>query len=219
ALLILTRLGLRRSVQKAVNVRSTAITPDLSFIPGDPFGFLTINGLVANIGGEFRLPRLDHYNNFQLSNTTFLTKGSHSLRFGWQGQRIHFNQYSFSQQGGVLVFSNLENFLRGIPFTSDLVLRDLYDPNRGWRPWYTGLFLQDDYKFRPGLTFNIGLRYEHLTSPDEVNGKIANLRKVTDPQITVGAPFYKDTKTNFAPRIGLAWDPFRDGKTSVRAGF
>ncbi|HKX28794.1 MAG TPA: TonB-dependent receptor [Blastocatellia bacterium] len=216
-----TRLGFSRSVQKAINVRTSAITPDLAFIPGEPFGFLSINGLVANIGGEFRLPRLDYYNNFQLANTTILTKGSHNLKFGWQGQRIHFNQYSFSQQGGVVIFSNLENFLRGIPFSADVALSSQtpYDPVRGWRQWYTGLFVQDDYKFRPGLTFNIGLRYEYLTPPSEVNGKVTNLRELTDPTLTVGEPFYKSSKTNFAPRIGVAWDPFGTGKTSVRAGF
>jgi hypothetical protein len=219
ALLNMTRLGFSRSVQIADNVRTVQIPPELSFIPGQQFGFLSITGLVANIGGEFRIPRLDHYNNFQLSNTSFLTKGSHSLRFGWQGMRLHFNQNAASSLGSVLVFSNLENFLRGIPFSADFPVPGRFDPIRGWRNWYTALFVQDDYKIRSGLTINAGVRYEYLTVPSEVNGKVTNLRKLTDTQLTVGDPFHQDSKLNFAPRIGIAWDPFGDGKTSVRAGF
>src|SRR5260370_7324405 len=54
----------------------------------------------------------------------------------------------------------------------------------------------------------------------EVNGLAANLRNLTDAQITTGNPMYQNpTKRNFAPRVGLAWDPTGSGKTSVRSGF
>ena len=73
---------------------------------------------------------------------------------------------------------------------------------------------------RPNLTVNLGLRYEFVSVPTEVNGKISNLRNVTDPALTVGGQWYANPSLkNFAPRVGLAWDPFSSGKTSIRAGF
>ena len=72
---------------------------------------------------------------------------------------------------------------------------------------------------KPNLTINLGLRYEMATMVDEVHSRIANLRQLADPATTLGRPYYNSPKAgNFSPRIGFAWDPFKDGKTSIRGG-
>jgi outer membrane receptor protein involved in Fe transport len=214
------QFSFNRSVQESDNLRTIDIPESLLFVPGEPFGVINISGLVTELAGDFRLPRLDRLNNFQVSDTIFLTRGAHGLKFGALAQRLQFNQDTISQRGGVLNFDSLERFLQGRPSSVDLAVPGKIDPVRGYRQSLFGFFAQDDFKFKPNLTFNLGLRYEFVTVPTEVNGKISNLRNVTDSQITVGDPWHNNPSLrNFAPRIGVAWDPFGDGKTAIRAGF
>ncbi|MBZ5576618.1 MAG: TonB-dependent receptor [Acidobacteriia bacterium] len=98
---------------------------------------------------------------------------------------------------------------------------------------YAG-YIQDSWKLRPNLTINLGMRYEYWTPLDEKNGLYLapvlenNSAKTTlmDPNAVLnfiggpsGRPFYNADKNNFAPNVGFAWDPFKQGKTSIRGGY
>jgi hypothetical protein len=102
------------------------------------------------------------------------------------------------------------------------------DDLRGFRQREWGLFAQDTWKLLPNLTFNYGLRWEYFGVPFEVNNNLSQL--FADPSgqapftFTIVGPgtghqLYGNQFANFEPRIGLAWDPFKDGKTSIRAGY
>ena len=214
------RAGFNRSVQEAHNVRTPAIPAALSFVPGEPFGFFTITGVVSEMGGDWRLPRLDHLNNYQWEDNLLAVRGVSTWKVGFKGQRIQYNSHYFTQRGGFLTFSSLENFLQGIVQNADVGLPSLVDPDRGLRQSLWGFYAQNDLRLKPNLTINLGLRYEVTTVLTEQHGKIGNLRRITDSAITVGNPWHSNPSLgNAAPRVGFAWDPFRDGKTAVRAGF
>jgi carboxypeptidase family protein/TonB-dependent receptor-like protein len=110
------------------------------------------------------------------------------------------------------------------------------------------IFGQDTYRIKPNLTLSYGVRYSRFNQPTDANGHATGFDpslwdSAKAPQIdsngllvpntgtplngviigSMNSPFgdeaaRHDTK-DFAPRIGLAWDPFKTGKTSIRAGF
>jgi len=92
-----------------------------------------------------------------------------------------------------------------------------------------GAFIQDSMKLARNVTLNMGLRYEFDGVPFERDGNFSNLlyqQASGTPPITfqtvgpgTGRRLYRDYYHNFEPRVGLAWDPFSNGKTSVRVGY
>ena len=219
-LLNVLRVGLNRSVSLADNLRTIDIPPSMAWIPGEQFGYLTIRGMVTEMAGDFRLPRDDRLNNWQIGDTLTWTSGAHSMRVGFQTQYLQFDQHTTSQQGGIVNFANLESFLQGRAISVDFAVPGKIDPDRRYRQWLFGFYAQDDIHLSSRVTLNAGLRYEFVTTPTEADGKISNLRNVTDSELIVGDPWHENPSLkNVAPRIGVAWDPLGDGKTSVRSGF
>jgi carboxypeptidase family protein/TonB-dependent receptor-like protein len=175
-------------------------------------------------------------NRFELMDDFTMTRGAHSLQFGGNFQRLQANQDFPNIPNGQYSFRTWDGFLTynpSVPSTTTGVLGPFRgtppsgtDSVRGLRFWYFSGYIQDDWKIRPNLTLNLGLRYDFGSVEKEVNGKISNFRPLTlggdfaATSVNVqGDPLYQNpTKKNFAPRLGFAWTPFSGGRTSVRGG-
>src|SRR5262249_30427339 len=150
---------------------------------------LDVNGL-STAGTDRTNPKLFFENDFQATDNLFINLGRNNVKTGVSFDRFQFNGDSESRTRGRLRFSSLSDLLifkvralEGSTANSDF--------RRGFRQNLIGFFIQDDFKLTPRLTLNLGARYEFATNPTEVNGKIANLRNVTDPTVTVGGDFFK----------------------------
>ena len=100
---------------------------------------------------------------------------------------------------------------------------------RDIRNFNVGLYAGDSWRARPNLTLNFGLRWEYISVPREENGlallltggaqDLFNPNAILDFGGDSDRPFFPNDMNNFAPTVSFAWDPFGDGKTSVRGGY
>ncbi len=203
------------------------------------FGFpvIRLNGF-ANFqlgagGGRPRIQGPDEV--FQILDHVSYLHGKHAFKFGAEFLRDSFTGASYTNARGLIRFGDidafaatcppsnspcatpLEDFFAGVPGTGAILAGN---PARNVHNEGLSVFFQDDYRIKPTLTLNLGVRYELNTVLKESNGQFGNF----DPTlglVQVGKQIgsaYDGDHNNFAPRLGLAWDVRGDSKTVVRAG-
>lgn len=170
-----------------------------------------------NFGGPSINPSGRADTTFVVSDAVSYLLGQHSIKFG--GEFRQFLNNNFRQATGSFNFPTIASFIAGNANSFSVTLGNqassIEEPA-------VGFFVQDNFKFRPNLTFEAGLRYEWNITPEERYDRFIIFDPATTSLLRVGRDIdrvYHQNNLNFQPRFGFAWDPFSDGKTSVRAGY
>lgn len=200
---------------------------------GDPNAIipsLAITGITAPFGDiVFNRTILRSY---EVRDSVTFELGKHTLRVGGEWRRI-FKALSLGNPSpGTYNFTSLANFAADTPFKQTVNV----DPSTGrptalpryFHQFEYALFIQDDWKVTRRLNVNLGLRQDYFGPVAEAHGLLASIifgpgnnfaeRLATASVGRVTTP-YNVKALNLSPRVGIAWDPFGDGKSSIRAGF
>ncbi len=207
-----------------------------------------VPGVVTTAIGLGGLNRFLHrWTSAQANDDAFLTRGTHSIKVGFAFERMLYNvteklspngrlnNYgqpksgacsAFTSGGFCLLLTNAPHRLNALApgGSNEVAIRESL---------FAG-YVQDDWRFRPNLTVNLGVRYEFTTLPKDANNRIQEIITIANcatPGVAPGptspcGPAHVNsfiannpTTKNFEPRIGFSWDPFKNGKTAVRGGF
>ncbi|HKQ74187.1 MAG TPA: carboxypeptidase regulatory-like domain-containing protein [Blastocatellia bacterium] len=241
------KLGYNSAYTRVAGIAPTISGIDLSAVTINLAGSIAISGIAGQgnsaglsiPGGLFRLNSATNgrgapytpYTIGLIDNLSWL-RGNHSLKVGGEVRLIRL--YTDRLGGTTYSYSNLASFLTNtaatVQYNGDVSSPSPFNNgatgNRFAKQEYYIGFVQDEWKVKPNLTFNYGLRYEYYSPLREDK----DLQVVFD--IDKGAilpsntTVYKGLKTNFAPRLSVAWSPYQNGsgfigggKTVIRAGF
>ncbi len=165
-----------------------------------------------------------------------LTHGRHTLKFGGEIslnkdiQQTLLNNYGVFSFTGTKTGNALADYLAGLPVSMNqdapITAMDNF--------WAGALFLQDDFRLLPRLTLNLGLRYELQQPPTDPFNRESTFELGVQSQVLkgsqvptgllvpgdpgIGRGIVSMKWNHVSPRLGLAWDPSGNGKTSIRAG-
>ncbi len=224
------RAGFSRAAFNLDSALLASFPANLSFVSGLGPGGIVVGGgttttgagTLTSAGPNNAAGVWNRRNLFTATDGFQINKGIHQISFGVWFQRLQDNEDTASRQLGQATFTTPLTFLQGtvssfqvVPSATEL----------GWRSLFGAWYFEDSIRLRPNLTVQLGIRHEFTTGWNEVSGRAANYVTdsngvlVTQPRVADGVFTENNAKRLFSPRVALAWDPFSNGKTAIRAGF
>lgn len=190
---------------------ATALGPNETLMPT-----ISIVPLGALFGAEGGFPQGRGDTTFVLGDTLSWVRGRHSFKFGAEGR--DFRNDNFNGDPGTLTYNTLTNFQND---TVDSANRTVGNVANRINQAALDFFAMDSWKFSSSLTFELGVRYAWNMTPSEALNRFATLVPLAGTGsllVPANQPYAQNNK-NFQPRVGFAWNLFRNGNTVLRGGY
>jgi hypothetical protein len=168
-------------------------------------GSLSINPGTRGIYGEVN-------SSYQLGDNMSLTVGAHSLKWGANAYRIQIDNQSTNTSS--INYTTIQDFIANRAATASLTVGN---PGSATWAYQTGLFVQDTWQLRPGLTLDYGLRWDYETPPYDPGGAAQTYDTRTGALAKPGGAYFAPNHKDFSPRFGLAWQAAP--RIVIRAGY
>jgi hypothetical protein len=173
-------------------------------------------------------PAVFAQNTYELRDTFSWVRGNHGIKGGVELRREQDNNNLAGGARPDFVFNGLWDLANGAPIYEGIDANPQTggpaNSQRYLRTPYYGWFVQDDWKPRPDLTLNLGLRWEYFSPVSDAHGQLSNIifgsQGLANSTIQTVDQLYRPNYRNFAPRIGFAYSPgMFSKKLVVRGGF
>jgi hypothetical protein len=156
---------------------------------------------------------------YSLEEVYAKTMGRHTLKIG--GMYLSRSPGRYDEESPLFRYSNSKDFLSGKLREATFTFGQ---PRYYGRLRELSGFIQDDFRAKPNLVLNLGIRYDYFSVFKEKNGQIFNPGTITNAVQVPGVfrdpdSLYEADFNNFQPRVGFAWGIGQAGKTVIRSGF
>jgi hypothetical protein len=219
--------------RSAINLSGSIVQPGIN--GGAPTGIVSPGGLTRQSSAGNGRAQMIHPRSFNFIDNLTLTRGAQQLKFGGE---VRLLQASFDQLGGFqYTYGSFRDFLLNQNLTGSYIgdlseaggfsvltnpittlkreAKGEHQAQQHYFIWYA----QDEWKLRPNLTLNAGLRYEYYSPVREQDARAIAVDARTGQFLDPSKPYYRASKNGWGPRLALAWAPaIFYGKTIVRVG-
>ncbi len=200
--------------------QNNGLGPEL--VPGFSTGVVDMGGSAGGAYSEFGSVNASPttfsvQNIYTLSDDVNWTRGKHAFKLGILLNRFNQGSQATNSYNGQLQYNQLSDFFQDIPAVVEFA-PTFANENRFFIYNTYGFYGQDDWRATQRLTVNLGLRYEFMKTPRELQGKQSRLINDFTDLFSQGPIIKNNSLKDFSPRVGFAYNLFGNGKTAIRGG-
>ncbi len=176
----------------------------------EPYPEIYLNALTIDPGTRGVYGEVN--SSYQIGDTLSLTKGAHTIKWGTTLYRIQIDNHSTDTSS--INYTTMQDFINNSASSASL---SVGNPGSATWAYQVGLFVQDTWQVRPGLTIDYGLRWDYETPPYDPGNAAQTFDTRTNTLASPGGAYFKPNHKDYAPRLAVAWQAAP--RVVVRAGY